>query len=249
MIKFFRKIRQKLIIKNKTNQYLKYAIGEIVLVVIGILLALQINNWNSSRAEQNNIRNYYERIYDEISIVENGYRTFISKLDTLIHYNRRSLQILNTKNKDSIQQLNKTLGATATFWTSDLTLPIVEEFLTKDNLSKIQNDSIKIYFQVLSVFLKQSKITDSYIENQYTNTIEPYFIKNINYSKVALKRYIPRLIQGGPDNNLEKLIGNIEVWNMITFKLESLVGQKNYFIEYVAFLHKMKGKLKEELNK
>ena len=46
MIKFFRKIRQNLLSEGKTGKYLKYAIGEIVLVMIGILLALQINNWN-----------------------------------------------------------------------------------------------------------------------------------------------------------------------------------------------------------
>ena len=49
MIKFFRNIRQSLIMENKTSKYLKYAIGEIVLVVIGILIALQINNWNQNR--------------------------------------------------------------------------------------------------------------------------------------------------------------------------------------------------------
>lgn len=49
MIKFFRHIRQTLIMDNKTSKYFKYAIGEIILVVIGILLALQINNWNESR--------------------------------------------------------------------------------------------------------------------------------------------------------------------------------------------------------
>ncbi len=49
MIKFFRKIRYDLMEKNKTGKYLKYAVGEIVLVVIGILIALQINNWNENR--------------------------------------------------------------------------------------------------------------------------------------------------------------------------------------------------------
>lgn len=49
MIKFFRKIRYSLMSENKTGKYFKYAIGEIVLVVIGILIALQINNWNESR--------------------------------------------------------------------------------------------------------------------------------------------------------------------------------------------------------
>ena len=49
MIKFFKKIRQNLLMENKTGKYLKYAIGEIVLVVIGILIALGINNWNQNQ--------------------------------------------------------------------------------------------------------------------------------------------------------------------------------------------------------
>nr|WP_321222560.1 DUF6090 family protein [uncultured Psychroserpens sp.] len=49
MIKFYRKIRQNLLIEGKTRKYIKYAIGEIFLVVIGILIALQINNWNENR--------------------------------------------------------------------------------------------------------------------------------------------------------------------------------------------------------
>ncbi len=52
MIKFFRKIRYNLINQNKTTQYVKYAIGEILLVVIGILIALQINTWNEKNKER-----------------------------------------------------------------------------------------------------------------------------------------------------------------------------------------------------
>jgi len=51
MLKFFRKIRKDLLSDGKTGKYLKYAIGEIVLVVIGILIALQINNWNENRKD------------------------------------------------------------------------------------------------------------------------------------------------------------------------------------------------------
>ena len=51
MIKFFRNIRQNLLRENRFTRYLIYAIGEIILVVIGILIALQINNWNENRKE------------------------------------------------------------------------------------------------------------------------------------------------------------------------------------------------------
>ena len=51
MIKFFRKIRQNLLSEGSNSRYFKYALGEIVLVVVGILIALQINNWNEYRKD------------------------------------------------------------------------------------------------------------------------------------------------------------------------------------------------------
>ena len=65
MIKFFGQIRQNLIKENKTTNYIKYAIGEIVLVVIGILIALQINNWNENRKFKNQEIQYIKRLLTE----------------------------------------------------------------------------------------------------------------------------------------------------------------------------------------
>ncbi|MET6992060.1 DUF6090 family protein [Sediminicola arcticus] len=56
MIKFFRNIRKNLLSEGKTTKYLKYAIGEIILVVIGILIALQINNWNEEKKHQKQLQ-------------------------------------------------------------------------------------------------------------------------------------------------------------------------------------------------
>ena len=67
MIKFFRKIRQNLLMENKTGKYFKYAIGEIVLVVIGILIALSINNWNEDRKQKETLHSIYQIIKDDIS--------------------------------------------------------------------------------------------------------------------------------------------------------------------------------------
>ena len=66
MIKFFRTIRYNLMETGKTGKYFKYAIGEIVLVVIGILIALQINNWNTNRANEKQAYNQLREVQKEI---------------------------------------------------------------------------------------------------------------------------------------------------------------------------------------
>ncbi|PWI30416.1 hypothetical protein DI383_08185 [Flavobacteriaceae bacterium LYZ1037] len=67
MIKFFRKIRQGLISESKFSKYLLYAIGEIVLVVIGILIALQLNLWSENRKLDAERQNYYHQLLDDLN--------------------------------------------------------------------------------------------------------------------------------------------------------------------------------------
>ena len=66
MIKFFRHIRQKLISQNRLSKYLVYALGEIVLVMVGILLALQVNNWNEGRKLKKLEASYLKGILDDL---------------------------------------------------------------------------------------------------------------------------------------------------------------------------------------
>lgn len=66
MIKFFRHIRRSLINENKMGKYFKYAIGEILLVVIGILIALQINNWNEEQNNNQKLISIYKSVYADI---------------------------------------------------------------------------------------------------------------------------------------------------------------------------------------
>jgi len=68
LIGFFRKIRQQLIGESKISKYLLYALGEILLVVIGILIALQVNNWNQERLATIKAISYHERIIEDLDI-------------------------------------------------------------------------------------------------------------------------------------------------------------------------------------
>ena len=89
MIKFIRKIRQKLLTENKFRKYLLYAIGEIVLVVIGILIALQINNWNEDRKERIVEKKIYENLLSDIKedIIIIKERIALSKREKKALYN------------------------------------------------------------------------------------------------------------------------------------------------------------------
>jgi len=91
MIKFFRKIRYDLMEKNKTGKYLKYAIGEIILVMIGILLALQVNNWNELRKTKEKEKVILKEIISDLIVNENNAQ------NSLIHaYNIGRDSILKT---------------------------------------------------------------------------------------------------------------------------------------------------------
>lgn len=66
MLRFFRQLRQRLIIESQFSRYLLYAIGEILLVVIGILIALQVNNWNEERKNDKKVAKYTEGLIADL---------------------------------------------------------------------------------------------------------------------------------------------------------------------------------------
>ena len=234
--------------KNKTGKYLKYAIGEIVLVVIGILIALQINNWNTNNSEIKKIKNYYTKIADEINFVKENVKDFQNSIDTLIILNKKSIYILNLKNKDSLTHLKKSIGSLGTAYLGNFTFPMLEEFLEQDLLSKIKNDSLKYAFTAFKIADKEVKYMDSYIQNQYSTSIEPYFYKNINYANVAFRNNDNTLIKGGPKTDYSTFLNNLELYNLLTFKLESLNAQK-YRLDFLErTLIYIEEKIEEELN-
>ena len=87
MIKFFRKIRERLLIENKFSKYVIYAIGEIVLVVIGILIALQINNWNENKKQEQRAIIYANKIINDIE-------TDLKNVDSLVVVGQRNVKAI-----------------------------------------------------------------------------------------------------------------------------------------------------------
>ncbi|MFI1770322.1 DUF6090 family protein [Thalassobellus citreus] len=140
MIKFFRKIRQKTLTENKFRKYLTYAIGEIILVVIGILIALSINNWNEDRkATRKEIKILKE--------LKNDLNTNIIELkETYVLTNKRQLStvlILDyLKNRkpvdDSLKKAFENINMDGIFNIANTAYKYIEsqgiDFLTNDSL-------------------------------------------------------------------------------------------------------------------
>jgi hypothetical protein len=82
MIKFFRKIRQNLLSDGKTGKYFKYAIGEIVLVVIGILIALQLNLYKENYQTSTIRKEYYNQLIDDLNSNKENLEENIFKVES-----------------------------------------------------------------------------------------------------------------------------------------------------------------------
>lgn len=140
MIKFFRKIRQNLLSEGKTTKYLKYAIGEIILVVIGILIALSINNWNENRKERAQEQELLLQLQSEF---QSNLEQLDKKTDMRNMMSSAALKLLRnidhpeTRNVDSI---TKQIGLTAINPTFD---PIINEINSSGRIQLLQNVDLK----------------------------------------------------------------------------------------------------------
>ncbi|WP_162919928.1 DUF6090 family protein [Hanstruepera ponticola] len=100
MIKFFRKIRYNLMEQNKTGKYFKYAIGEIILVVIGILIALQINNWNEQRNKNSLEKQYIIRLIEDLKEEEALVKAVINYSNQILHHAKNAISLFEDPQKE-----------------------------------------------------------------------------------------------------------------------------------------------------
>ena len=143
MIKFFRKIRQNMLTENKFSKYLIYAIGEIILVVIGILIALQINNANETKKARAVEINYLENLKADLLLETKNIETF-----SKYHFEKAQscTHLLNTTIPKTIEDVVNYTGQYENVFGWKDFVPnnnTFKELLSSGNLSLIKNDNIK----------------------------------------------------------------------------------------------------------
>ena len=142
MIKFFRHIRRSLIQENKMGKDFRYAIGEILLVVIGILIALQINNWNENRKERFVELKILQSINNDIQEDLSSLKEMISFEQRMLSNNEALLSILDDKNSvynSDMKNLFGTINRYGVFYPQK----IGYESLKSIGLEILQSDSLR----------------------------------------------------------------------------------------------------------
>ena len=139
MIKFFRKIRQKLLTENKFNKYLIYAVGEIVLVVIGILIALGVNNWNQNRLQKidevKSLKFLKAEFEGNLQKMEENQNLHKSRLVAINKILFSDLSYASLKELDSLYKLS------FYSWTYNPSFSTYNSLVTSGKINQFSNDS------------------------------------------------------------------------------------------------------------
>ncbi|RIA09061.1 hypothetical protein OE09_0889 [Flavobacteriaceae bacterium MAR_2010_72] len=186
MIKFFRNIRQTMIKENRATKYALYAIGEIILVVIGILIALSINNWNENEKLKQKEINIAEEIYTElnenIAFVKNQLKLWESR-DTNIN------KVLNLIASDTItitqREFDSIMIYVIGFNNFKLKHSKFSKIIESENFEFTRSNEIITEMLSLNADYNTLMAYYEFNETNYSGVIEPYLLKNYSFRNLA----------------------------------------------------------------
>ena len=186
MRNFFRKITQKLISKNKISTYLIYAIGEILLVIIGILIALSINNWSQDNTNRKSENEILIGLSKEFKVAKIELETdqlarmkilSVSKRILDVHLNNKTLENLPT---DSIQSFFSRFFVSRFFTSAH---PVLDDLQTSGRLALISSDKLRY---ALSKYLQEMNRLRVVEENEKLFVNEQLISYFSNYLDLSL---------------------------------------------------------------
>ena len=193
MIKFFRKIRQNLLSEGNTAKYIKYAFGEIILVVFGILIALQINNWNEEKKlkkeEIRFLQNFKTSLKSDIE--ENGWRSQ-QYLKT-----KEAIPVLLNHLEQDIpyrDSLKFHFGRISQNWTLRVNSEVFETLKSNDldliSNNELRNNLISYYSWGSTILNRDVDRYISIIDNASANIFNSRFraLWNGNYKKIKIDK-------------------------------------------------------------
>jgi hypothetical protein len=218
MIKLFRKTRKNLLMENKTSKYFKYAIGEIALVVVGILIALQINNWNENRKANTEEVVVLNNLFENLTLAKQQSEVLILEEKEL----KKSLMFV--LGIDSIQDKKSVTDSIfeSAVWDLQTDSPTVNAYINLKNTNKLSLIKSKKINEKFSGFeFSINKLKDLLEDrlNVHQIRIDAIFENDINFIPL-IKYNIPNIsIEKENPNEYSKILNQKRIRNLLGMKL------------------------------
>ncbi|MBT8271269.1 MAG: hypothetical protein KJO25_04410 [Bacteroidia bacterium] len=239
MIKFFRKIRLRLLSEKRLSKYFLYAIGEIVLVIIGILIALAISDWNGNRlekqAELRALNELKKGLLLDLELIKNENEKIIKAVEKI----ERLQELLKDPEFPYEKRIDSFFGAVYGIRAIRLNTAFYED-LKSSGLNLIKDDALRLNLVELFENTYATIIGLRTIENSINQVNRPYYLENFHdlafwlsatpndYKKIWADSYYKNII----DYRLITLESNqIKFYQNASTAIESLVTEINTYIE------------------
>ena len=184
MIKFFSRIRKQLISEkpslSRTSNYLKYAIGEIVLVMVGILLALQVNTWNEQRKlaseEQYLLKELLTEFNNNLQLINSDQKNNTSVQNAAISL----LDLIDQKFYQSDTNIIDSLFMTVfSFSSFNATTGALDEIISSGKLKAIKDNQLRSLLRQWYGVLENQQEDIDFRNDQLTNYVVPFYLKHL----------------------------------------------------------------------
>lgn len=255
MIKLFRKIRYDLMNQNKTTKYFKYAIGEIVLVVIGILIALSINNWNESNKRRVQEIKIYKEIVSDLELTKEEIQKDMQSHITFLHSNKALLNHLIEKKPYSDSLITHMFNVSGDLQVYPKTSGF--EALNSIGLNLLSNDSIRIEITNLYQLYLKRVVNQGWREtpsNDIGKLMEPHLKRNLTIDTKKKERIIYYNndsigIKATKIRNYNALLNDIEFQRTLNRTILNRTGKINIHGLFLKRIEHAMKSIKEELNR
>ncbi len=240
MIKFFRHIRQTLIMENKTSKYFKYAIGEIVLVVIGILIALQINTWNENtkdrRYEFEILKNLKSELIPNLKQVKAKQQDCFDDMAAIKYI----LNEISSKNKSiPSKKLDSLTMAISNFPTFDPFHGVIDEIIASGKINLIRNDSLRLKITSWKGLCEDAEEIEILGIQQSTTRFVPYLtpyisLRNLSSDEVGISAFKWKSDALLEDKIYENFLSNYRIFHKILIpRYQDIIDNMNEMIRLI----------------
>ena len=221
MLRFFSKIRYKLAAENRVAKYLRYAIGEILLVVVGIVIALQLNIANEKHKNKEQLREYLIALNQEIESNIGLINESLDRNNILVNLTHYYLSALNTAEPDTIKEstITRMTGAMGPQNSGPLESAALTDLINSGLIKNIENDTLAIKIFKIQQRLDEYLASFGELRSAFENQLNPYLILNANITAMVDSIDGKRLPPVYFTHNRAAFINNREFSNILTSRL------------------------------